>query len=145
MKWVDCVNWASWINCTNLTNYLIEIMERQTRFPQQLNKLQTYEVQYKVFCEVKTIDGHIRHTWAYWATWAKWMKRLNWDGLERVEPTELAELIELMEWTESMEDGFAKLTESIDIFNISELIGRLELNGLNELLNKLIELSGLLD
>ena len=42
-----------------------------------------------------------------------------------------------------MEDGFAKLTESIDIFNISELIGRLELNGLNELLNKLIELSGL--
>ena len=42
-----------------------------------------------------------------------------------------------------MEDGFAKLTESIDILNISELIGRLELNGLNELLNKLIELSGL--
>ena len=42
-----------------------------------------------------------------------------------------------------MEDGFAKLTESIDILNIRELIGRLELNGLNELLNKLIELGGL--
>ena len=28
-------------------------MERQTRFPQQLNKLQTYEVQYKVFAKLK--------------------------------------------------------------------------------------------